>query len=173
MRLTTQDGERRRVVDVEEKEGRLRVVIDGQEIPVDVRELSSGIYSLLHGAASFEVRVREEPTGEPGVSRMVVDLYDDEYVVDLLDPRRAGSSVATGAAAKGVQKLLAPMHGKVVRVLAARGERVSRGQGILVMEAMKMENELKAAVDGVVAELKAEPGTSVNQGALLAVIEPV
>ena len=161
-------------MEVTERDGRFRVVLDGRELPLDVRELGSGVFSLLHGGASFEVRVHAEEgaASEPGRTTMVVDLYDDEYHVDVVDPRRVPSGAGRAGGAGGSQRLVAPMHGKVVRILVAPGTAVVRGQGLLVMEAMKMENELKANVDGVVAELRVEAGASVNQGALLAVVEP-
>jgi hypothetical protein len=147
----------------------IHVTLAGALVPVDVRELQPGVYSLLVGDRSFEVRVLEEDGTDPGTTRMRVCLYDDEYVVDLLDPRRTAGS-RPGGGSRGAERLVAPMHGKVVRVLAREGDVVARGQGVVIMEAMKMQNELRAARGGVVTEMRAVEGQSVHQGALLGVI---
>jgi len=90
--------------------------------------------------------------------------------VEALDPRRWTPS-SRQSNVEGRTELLAPMPGKVVRVLVSEGETVEAGQGIVVVEAMKMQNEMKAARGGRVSSLSAREGASVNAGDVLATIE--
>jgi biotin carboxyl carrier protein len=92
-----------------------------------------------------------------------------EFAVEL-ETARADSAAARRAPA-GAARLLAPMPGRIVRVLAEAGQQVEAGQGLVVMEAMKMENELRAPRAGRVAEVHALEGQTVETGALLAVVE--
>ena len=148
---------------------RLRWVcrLDGRPVEVDVVEVAAGTYSILLAGQSYEVRVR------PGVGGgLIVQTGDEEIPVEVLDPRawRGGRS-AQGVEAEGRQQIMAPMPGKVVRVLVKQGDAVEAGQGIVVVEAMKMQNEMKAARAGRVVSLTVAAGATVNAGEILAVIE--
>ena len=140
--------------------------IDGEAVsPVShatLVEVEPGVYSVLVDGASHEVRVN---AGEVTVGQQHFD-----YQID--DPRQWKRS-ADGAGGQGRAAILAPMPGKVVRVLVAVGDEVEAGQGIIVVEAMKMQNEMKAPRAGRVAAIQAKENDSVVAGATLAVIEPV
>ena len=123
-------------------------------------ETEAGVYSVLVDGASYEVRV----TG----NQITVNGHTFEVFGE--DPRQWKRSGAT-AGATGKISLTAPMPGKVVRVLVAVGDEVTAGQGIVVVEAMKMQNELKAPRAGRVTSLQVKENDSVNAGAVLAVIE--
>ena len=123
-------------------------------------ETEAGVYSVLVDGASYEVRV----TGDQ------VTVNGHTFEVALEDPRQWKRSRAT-AGATGKISLTAPMPGKVVRVLVAVGDEVTAGQGIVVVEAMKMQNELKAPRAGRVTSIRVKENDSVNAGAVLAVIE--
>jgi biotin carboxyl carrier protein len=145
--------------------GRYSVRIDGRLLTVDWRE--SGAFAsllLLPEARSHDVAV------EPRAGGYRVLVGGDEFVVELHEAGRAtGAAVARGPA--GPTRLLAPMPGRIVRVLVEAGQQVEAGQGLVVMEAMKMENELRAPRAGRVAEVHALEGRAVETGALLAVVE--
>jgi biotin carboxyl carrier protein len=128
------------------------------EVPVP------GIYSVLMDGRVYDAWVEESPAGLV----IVIDGYRFEAVVR--DPRRF-SRQARGGGADGIQSLLAPMPGKVVRVLAAPGDAVEAGQGVVVVEAMKMQNELKAPRAGRVLAIAAKEGATVAAGDVLATIE--
>ncbi|HZD41581.1 MAG TPA: acetyl-CoA carboxylase biotin carboxyl carrier protein subunit, partial [Terriglobales bacterium] len=102
--------------------------------------------------------------------RVLVD--GRSYHINLIDERhvRRGSAEA-GAELSGVQKITVPMPGKVIAVLVAEGDRVERGQGIVIIEAMKMENEVRSPVTGRVKEISVKPGDPVDGGSVLAVVE--
>jgi biotin carboxyl carrier protein len=92
--------------------------------------------------------------------------------VDVADERRLRLRAGTaGFSAEGKQLIVAPMPGKVVKVLVKVGDEVKQGQGLVVVEAMKMENELKSPKDGKVVELFAKEGTAVENNAKLVVVE--
>ena len=123
-------------------------------------EVEPGVYSVLIDGASYEVRVSGDQITVNGRS----------IALRIEDPRQwKRSSGAAGA--HGKASITAPMPGKVVRVLVAVDMKVAAGQGIVVVEAMKMQNELKAPRDGRVTAVKVRENDSVNAGAVLAVIE--
>jgi biotin carboxyl carrier protein len=141
------------------------VRIDGEPIsPVShgtIVEVEKGVYSILVDGASHEVRV---VAGQVTVGNRRFD-----YEID--DPRQWKRS-DDAAGGHGRAAILAPMPGKVVRILVAVGDEVEAGQGIVVVEAMKMQNEMKAPRAGRVAAIQVKENDSVVAGAVLAVIDP-
>ena len=124
-------------------------------------ETEPGVYSVLVDGASHEVRV--------GAGQVSVGNRRFDYEVD--DPRQWKRS-GDAAGGHGRAAILAPMPGKVVRIMVAVGDEVEAGQGIVVVEAMKMQNELKAPRAGRVTAIQAKENDSVVAGSVLAVIDP-
>jgi len=123
-----------------------------------------GVYSILLDGRSYDVFVEDTPAG------MVVTIQGHRFAIQARDPRRwSRKAAAIGAIA--LQSILSPMPGKVIRVLAAPGDQVVPGQGIVVVEAMKMQNELKSNRTGKVLSVPAKEGATVAAGELLATIE--
>jgi biotin carboxyl carrier protein len=145
-------------------DGRWRFVVDGREHLVDSRQTGAGTFSLLIDHATAEVSVVAR--GED----YAVTIDGRTHRLRLLDERRARRRAA-GAGKEGGRELRAAMPGKVVAVLAPAGTAVERGQGVLVIEAMKMENEIGAPRAGTVAEVLVRPGQAVEAGELLARID--
>jgi biotin carboxyl carrier protein len=142
--------------------------IDGRRYELEVREPEPGVYLLLHEGRVYECRVSGEATGASGAQ---VRIGNHSYRVRLADPKRLrGSGVAAGHEG-GRAQVLAPMPGKVVRVLVEQGQDVEAGDGLVVVEAMKMQNELKSPKTGTVAELHALVGATVKAGEILVVVE--
>ena len=139
---------------------------DQRPYEVEVRELSDGEYLLVHGTNVYRCRVNQQRG-----SRFEVSLRGRSYDITIVDPKRLGSSQAVGKHAHGTAEIISPMPGKVVRILAEAGTNVEVGAGIIVIEAMKMQNELKSPKTGTVVSINAEVGQTVNAGAVLAVIE--
>jgi biotin carboxyl carrier protein len=137
-----------------------------EDRPVQDAQVESpepGVYSILLDGRSYDAQVEETPNG------LVVVIDGARFEAAMIDPRRWVR--ASGAAAGGgVQSIVAPMPGKVVRVLVASGDEVAIGQGIAVVEAMKMQNEMKAARAGRVLTLPAREGATVAAGEVLATI---
>lgn len=136
---------------------------DGPERNADVRMVERGVYSILLDGRSYEARVEETP------STLVVVIDGRRFEIEVRDPRRF-SRKGAGGGADGVHTVAAPMPGKVVRVLAAAGDEVAAGQGLLVVEAMKMQNEMKSPRAGKVLSMSASEGATVAAGEVLATI---
>ncbi|BDC52207.1 acetyl-CoA carboxylase biotin carboxyl carrier protein subunit [Bryobacterales bacterium F-183] len=151
--------------------------IDGAERPLDpqsildgasVVEVEPGVYSVLTAkGASIEMRVNPTP-GAAGSWN--VSASGRTQTVSLRDPRERAAK-GSGAGAAGRQNINAPMPGKVVRVLVQAGDTVEAGQGVIVVEAMKMQNEMKSPKAGTVAEVRVDAGATVAVGETLLIIE--
>ncbi|HYW45339.1 MAG TPA: biotin/lipoyl-containing protein [Bryobacteraceae bacterium] len=136
---------------------------DARDAQVEAPE--PGVYSVLMDGRSYDARVEQTAAGAIVV---VIDGY--RFEVEVRDPRR-WTPKAGGRGGDGAQNLTAPMPGKVVRVLAAAGDVVEAGQGVVVVEAMKMQNEIKAPRAGRVIAVPAKEGATVAAGDVLATIE--
>jgi len=148
---------------------RFRVTVDGRTRTVDVRRLGARGLSLLlpeEGGASHDVALA--PAGRTG--EWVVHLAEG-VLQAVVDGRRAAGAGALGGAVDGEQRVIAPMPGRVVRVLVAPGDEVAARQGLVVVEAMKMENELGSPKAGRVKDVQVSPGTPVEAGRVLVVVE--
>ena len=144
---------------------RYRVTVDGKDHLVDAHQVQDSVWSVLYGADSFEVDVQERD-----------DLHEvliegDCYKFSLMNEQRRALVRAGGKGAVGKALVTSPMPGKVVRLLVSEGEEVQADQGVIVVEAMKMENELKASVPGKVKEVFVKEGEVVEAGAKLLLVE--
>jgi biotin carboxyl carrier protein len=151
------------------------VTIDGRVWSVDVRRIGAYMLSLIGDRAGLKDttpsrEVREVVVVPGPAGQLTVSVGGMPVVVSLNASRRERRAEGDGASGTGPQRVTAPMSGKVVRVLVKSGEQVSARQPLVVVEAMKMENELRAAREGTVAEIPAREGASVDAGALLVVI---
>jgi len=153
------------VVEVEQREGRTEFRVNGRPLDADAAEIEPGVYSILSGGRSFEIKI-EEITGQ---TRAHVIGKPYPFSVRVRDPRRrrAGGALA----AEGLQNIVSPMPGKVVRVLVEEQQAVKAGQGLVVVEAMKMQNEIKSPKDGTVLKISARVGATVNAGETLLTVE--
>lgn len=140
--------------------------VDEQEIEVDAALTARDVLSVLVGNKAYEVKRERSLQGD-----LHLVIGSARYAVDVQDPRSLRTRRATGGSEAGPQKITAPMPGKIVRVLVAVGDEVKAGQGVIVMEAMKMQNELKSPKDGKVQKVLTSEGSTVNPGDTLAVIE--
>ena len=151
-------------VELESQEGgRWAFRVNGESIVVDARNTAAGVLSLLIGGESFEVIATQ--------SREQIAVGSERYAVEVRDPRSWRTTKARAGASDGPKKIVAPMPGKVVRVIAPAGTEVEQGAGVIVIEAMKMQNELKSPKKGKVLKVSAAEGAAVNAGDVLAVIE--
>jgi biotin carboxyl carrier protein len=143
-----------------------KVAVDGNEFIVDGKKTGHTNYSLIVDNRSFEIEV--DHTGDE--YRVLVDGRN--YRVALIDERRARLGGAQGGLElQGRQKVSVPMPGKVIAVLVSEGDTVEKGQGLVIVEAMKMENEVRSPIAGVVREIKVKAGDAVEGGAVLLVVE--
>ena len=152
-------------LELNQVDSRWECTLDGEKVNVDAVLARPNVLSLIVEGQAFEVK-RE---------RTATDLHlwvkSARFAVDVRDPRSLRSRRAAAGGVEGPQKLTAPMPGKIVRILAPAGTAVTAGQGILVIEAMKMQNELKSPKDGVVKQIVVAEGASVTAGEVLAIVE--
>lgn len=160
------DGRLHQVELVRDAEGNgWRVTINGQERSADVQWMQPNVLSLLIAGKSY--RILYDPRSEG--SAVVMGARRISYAI--VDPRSLRSRSQAGASQTGVRSVTAPMPGRIVRILVQQGESVAAQQGLLVMEAMKMQNELKSPSSGMVTRISVEPGATVQPGQVLLVIE--
>jgi len=137
-----------RTVELKRDGTRWQIALDGAPADADAIEIGPGIFSILLNGQSHEIRVAPNPDGS-------LTLHDG--------PREFE--------AEGRQQIVAPMPGKVIRLLVKPGDKVEAGQGLLVVEAMKMQNEVKSPKTGTVEKLLAKESQAVNAGDILAWID--
>src|SRR6266567_7505558 len=150
---------------LQKKEDHWECVLDGREITIQAVPIGLNTLSVLREGKSFEVK--HEANGE-GIA---VSIGGTRYEVSIADPRSWRGRTRAAQDEAGPQKLVASMPGKVVRVLAHEGDNIVSGQGIAVVEAMKMQNEIRSPRAGVLKKLLAHEGMKVNAGEVLAIVE--
>ena len=149
---------------------RYRVTVDGVAAIVDARRSGeSGVSMLFPDESHRGVTIQFAPGQAPG--ELLAHLGGRTVALSVNGRRTGRGAADSGGAAHGEQKVLAPMPGRVVRVLVAAGDEVERRQPVVVVEAMKMENELRSPKAGRVKDVSVTPGTSVEAGRVLVVIE--
>jgi len=142
-----------------------RCKLDGREMPLDVTSTQSGVLSILLDGKSYEIK--QETNG----SDTSIVVGRQRFPAQVRDPRSLRGRRTAHAGSEGVKRITAPMPGKVVRILAPAGTPVEHGQGVIVIEAMKMQNELKSPKKGTVKKLNVSEGAAVDAGQALAEIE--
>ena len=147
-----------------QEEGRWHCRLDLREVEVDARLARRDVISLLTGGVAYEVKRERTPTD------LHIWVKNERFQVEVRDPRSLRSRKAAAGIGEGPQKLVAPMPGKVVRILAAANSEVEAGQGVLVVEAMKMQNEIKAPKTGKVEKVLVAEGQAVNAGETVVVV---
>lgn len=183
MRYIAQVSEQQHLVELQENGHTREVTLDKQRMTVDwslvgdtMTSAGSGEapthhYSLLLGAASYEAYARSVRSEDGAGLTVEVMIEGRPYLVAIEDERsQALASLAGGKHVSGDASIRAPMPGLVVNVLSAPGSAVERGQTVVVLEAMKMENDLTSPRAGVVKSVRVERGQTVNQGDVLAIV---
>jgi biotin carboxyl carrier protein len=148
-------------------EGLYEITLDGRTVHVDAVRSGPAIYSIIEDGQQFEAMIDER--GAHGFDVLVAGRLFHLDVVDERTQLLAGSHVVV---ASGPQTVVAEMPGKVVKLSVAPGTPVREGQGVVIVEAMKMENEIRSPIDGVVAEIAVSEGQTVEAGETLFVVEP-
>jgi len=157
--------EKKRVVELERNASGWRVTLDGLVVAVNAAEISPNTLSILLDGQSFEITVTLSPDG-----KLQLHTGTREFIAEVIDPRAWSGRRHSSVEAEGRQQIVAPMPGKVVRLLVKAGERVEAGQGLLVVEAMKMQNEIRSPKSGTVERILAQEGQPVNAGEVLCVV---
>jgi biotin carboxyl carrier protein len=149
----------------------LKAEVDGRHYDLDIRELGRGEYLLINGSKVYKCRVEQDRDSLSAGKSFAVVLGGRNYEVALIDPKRLRSAQSTSGEHTGAAEIVSPMPGKIVRILVKPGDKVEAGAGVIVVEAMKMQNEMKAPRAGTVVSIEPAEGATVNAGDVLAVIE--
>jgi biotin carboxyl carrier protein len=155
-----------RAVELQRDADRWRISLGGAPLDVDALEIAPNIFSILLNGQSHEVRIAPAPDGT-----LTLQTGHHEFTAEVLDPRAWRGRRHGAVEAEGRQQITAPMPGKVVRLLVQPGDKVQAGQGLLVVEAMKMQNEVRSPKTGTVERLLVQEGQPVNAGQALAWID--
>jgi biotin carboxyl carrier protein len=166
VRLRSSSGNKARLVDLERHGDHWKVLLDGQAIVVDAASITQNTFSILLGGESYEVSVAPTPDG-----MLKLLTGSQEFLAEVVDPRAWRGRRGKGLEAEGRKEVASAMPGKVIRLLVKAGDKVETGQGLVIVEAMKMQNEIRSPKSGIVGRLFAKEGQSVNAGEILAWVE--
>ncbi|MGD8604578.1 MAG: biotin/lipoyl-binding protein [Anaerolineales bacterium] len=146
-----------------------RITIDGQPVDLDFKTMSEGqpIYSLILGGKSYEAMIELTDEG------WQVMLRGQLYQIDIEDERQRRLRMASGGVStqSGELKLKAPMPGLIVDVPVEEGQEVAKGDNLIILESMKMQNEIKSPREGKIARVNVNAGDSVNQNQVLLILD--
>lgn len=160
-------GDQEVPIQVAEKGGRLEFYWDGARMPVDIEPGQSGMFLVLYDGHPLEAQVRILD------GQIEVVLAGKRYLLGFQDHPHSAGSRGRREASAGVAEVRAPMPGKVVKLLLAPGEPVEAGQGVLLFEAMKMQNEIRSPVSGELTALAVAEGQAVDSKEVLFRVGPV
>jgi biotin carboxyl carrier protein len=166
MKLTAKLNGRESAVEIKRDDRKVSAVIDGRAVEYDASEVEPGIFLLKSGENIYEAAVSLKTDGS-----YLATIRGTEVELELNDPKRLRGGAGSGDDAGETAEIRSAMPGKIVRVIAAAGDAIKKGDGVLVVEAMKMQNELRSPRDGVVKEIAVNENDTVSAGQLLAVIE--
>jgi biotin carboxyl carrier protein len=168
MKLQAEFNDEKYQITFEQNGELLTAEIDGRQYELESSQPEPNVYLLKHGGKIYEFFVSPNVNA---VEPFKVSTGNHDLEIKIIDPKRLRGSGAAASETDGAAEIKTAMPGKLVRILVDIGTEVLKGDGILVVEAMKMQNEMKAPKDGVVKEIRFEEGATVNAGDILAVIE--
>lgn len=168
MKLVTEIEGEKLELEIKRDGSRVVAALDGRHYEMEARDIRAGVYLLFVEGRVYECRVNRRDAGH-GSTEVMVGIQ--AYTVTLTDPKRLRASSQSGAHSDGTAQIVAPMPGKVVRVLVEQGALVEAGAGVIVVEAMKMQNEMKSPKAGIITSVNVKAGATVNGGDVLAVVE--
>ena len=164
MKFHAELGDNNHEIEIKREDGKVFARVDDREYELEVSEPEPGVYLLKHDGKIFEASVR------PG-DLTHVRIGAAELELKLIDPKRLRGSGVGHEHGDGLAEIKTAMPGKVVAILQSVGASVEKGDGVMVVEAMKMQNELKSPKDGVIKEIRVAEGAAVSAGDILATIE--
>jgi biotin carboxyl carrier protein len=165
VQLQGPSGKQTRVVDLERNGDSWRISLDGQPVEADIVEVAPHTISVLLEGRSYTLQITQ-----PSAGLLKLQTPLQEFAAEVADPRAWRGRTHGALQLEGRQQVAAPMPGKVVRVLVKPGDKVEAGQGLLVVEAMKMQNEIRSPKSGTVERLVVKEGQPVNAGEVLCIV---
>ncbi len=168
MKLIAELNDEKHAVEVKSDGLNLTAAIDGKIYHLEVSEPEPNVRLFKHENKIYQIFVSpNEKSGEP----FAVNVGNQNFEIKIYDPKRLRGGSGASENADGASEIKTAMPGKLVRILVEIGAEIKKGDGVLIVEAMKMQNEMKAPKDGIVKEIRFAEGTTVNAGDVLAVIE--
>ncbi len=168
MKLQAQVGESLHNIEIKRDGEKVFAKVDNREYELEASEPEPNVFLLKHAGKIHEFYVA--PAAQAG-SPQIISSRKHDLEVTLIDPKRLRGSGTGVGSADGLAEIKTMMPGKVVRLMASVGDAVEKGDAVLVVEAMKMQNDLKASKAGIVKEIRVAEGSTVAAGDILAVIE--
>jgi biotin carboxyl carrier protein len=168
MKLNAELNNEKHAVEIKRDGDKVFAEIDGRRYELEVSEPEPDVYLLTNEGKVYEVRVAHGASLSDPFS---VRLGSNEFDIKIIDPKLLRSVGVNQEHGEGLAEIKTAMPGKVVRIIAETGASVQKGDGVIVVEAMKMQNEMKSPKDGVVKEIRVTEGSTVNAGEVLVVIE--
>ena len=162
MKLTAELEDENHEIELTRTAEKISAKIDGREYELEASEVEPDVYLLKHENRIYQVYVA--PNG-------IVNLGNRQFEIKISDPKNLRGSGSPASGASGSSEIKTAMPGKIVRVLIEQGAEIKKGEGVMIVEAMKMQNEMKSPKDGIVREIRVEEGATVNAGEILAIIE--
>lgn len=169
MKLVAELNDETHEVEIKRGDGlNLTAEIDGRVYELEASEPELNVYLFKHANRIYQIFVSpNEKAGEP----FAVNAGNQNYEIKIVDPKRLRGSGAGSSQTEGASEIKTAMPGKVVKVLVETGAEIKQGDGVIIVEAMKMQNEMKAPKDGTIKEIRFPEGATVNAGDVLAIIE--
>ncbi|MCY7347880.1 MAG: biotin/lipoyl-binding protein [Pyrinomonadaceae bacterium] len=169
MKLTAELNHKKYEVEMTRGAGSsLTAAVDGRVYQLEASEPEPNVYLLKHENKIYQIFVSpNEKSGEP----FAASVGNHNFEIKIFDPKSLRDVGDAGEHADGASEIKTAMPGKLVRILVEKGAEIKKGDGVLIVEAMKMQNEMKAPKDGIVAEIRFSEGATVNAGDVLAIIE--
>lgn len=168
MKLQAQIGDRTSTVEIKRDGNRVFARVDDREYELEASQPEPNVYLLKHKGKVHELFVVKPVHAS---APYTVSSRNNDIDIKLIDPKKLRGSGGADGETNGLAEIKTMMPGKVVRLIASVGDTVEKGDAVLVVEAMKMQNDLKAPKAGIVKEFRIEEGATVSAGDVLAVIE--
>ncbi len=162
MKLQAELNNEKHEIEIRRDGAKIFARVDDREYNLEASEVEPNVYLLKNDNQIYQIYVA--PNG-------MVNIGNHQLEINLIDPKRLRGSHSSGANADEISEIKTAMPGKLVRVLVEVGAEIKQGDGVLVVEAMKMQNEMKSPKDGTVKEIRFAEGATVNAGDVLAIIE--
>jgi len=168
MKLIAEQNNEGREIELTRNDSNLTADIDGKRYEIEASEPEPNVYLLKHENKVYQIFVAPNDTpSEP----FTVTVGNQNFEIKISDPKSLRGTGAESGQTTGASEIKTAMPGKVVRVLAEVGAEVNTGDGVIIVEAMKMQNEMKSPKDGVIKEIRFAEGATVNAGDVLVIIE--
>lgn len=168
MKLQAELNNKNQEIEIERDGEKVFARVDDRKYELEVSEVEPNVFLLKHENKIYEIFVAPQADKNAPYH---VKAKNQEFEIKLIDPKRLRGSNASGGQTDGLAEIKTAMPGKVVRVLAEQGTEIKSGEGVIIVEAMKMQNEMKSPKDGTVKEIRFKEGATVNTGDVLVIIE--